>query len=161
MGTIELINFGMSAFGSGGLTIAGNVINSLIDGNVESRKLSHKQDGEKFDKTEKSQKSAREFKGNPGFHKTRQWIAKVIIFCYFVLPLTLPFFAACIGLPVTIMLGYYDVSHGWPWQESIQNVQWITIGAEGSFPIVITPVMNNTVISIIGMFFGNQMVKSK
>lgn len=166
MGTVEMLNLGMSIAGGAGLTMAGNVTNTVLNvfNNLseiafKNREQKHDQDVEKHDKTEESQTNAREFKGTEGFHKTRQWIAKRVINCYFVIPMILPFIAAMLGLPLTITIGYFDITHGWPWQESIETVQWITIGNPGGFPIVITPVMNNAVITIIGMFFGNQMVK--
>lgn len=162
----ELINLGMSVLGGGGLTIAGNLVNSFCDliGDLgENRRKAaqekHDQDLEKHEASDASQTSAREFQGTKGFHKTRQWIAKVVIACYFVLPLTLPFISALLGLPVTVSIGYFDIFQRWPWSESVEIVKWVTIGQEGGYPIVITPIMNNVVITIIGMFFGNQMVK--
>jgi len=162
----ELLNLGMSVLGGGGITMAGNLLNSFCDmiGDLsENRRKRAQQDHdnalEAHNATEDSQKSAREFIGTKGFHKTRQWIAKVVIACYFVLPLTLPFIAALAGLNVTVSYGYLDVFQKWPWSESVEVVKWITIGSPGGFPIVIHPVMNNVVLTIVGMFFGNQMVK--
>jgi len=168
----ELINLGMSTFGGGAMTMVGNVINNIpsldsvtglinsISANrLEKGKQEHKEAIETFEAIDKSTKDAREFKGTDGFHKTRQFIAKLVIITYFVLPFVLPFLGSLVGLSFTVTYGYYDVFQKWPWSESVEIVKWITIGNEGGIPMLIHPVMNNVVISITGLFFGNQMVK--
>jgi len=166
MGTLELINFGTSIFGGAGITMASNGLNAVLDvftelskSRREEKQEQHDRDIEGFDKTDGSQKSAREHIGSKGFHKTRQWIAKHVIFCYFIVPMLMPFVAAMFGIPVEISIGYFDISRGWPWQADVEIVQWQHIGVPGGVPIVITPVMSNCAITIIGMFFGNQMAK--
>jgi hypothetical protein len=39
-----------------------------------------------------------------------------------------------------------------------ETINWIAVGS-GLRPIVISPVTNNILITIIGMFFGNQITK--
>ena len=168
----ELINLGMSTFGGGAMTMVGNVINNIpsLDSvtnlintigtkRLENKKENNEQSIKEHEANEKSSKGAREFKGTEGYHKTRQWIAKTVIVTYFVLPFVLPFIGALVGVPFTVSYGYYDIFQKWPWSESVEVVKWITIGNEGGIPMLIHPVMNNVVISIVGMFFGNQMVK--
>jgi len=164
---IEILTLGASTGGGAALTMAGNALNSVTNvfenlsrGAVMSDEDRRKFALEAFKEQEKSQSDARNAKGGIGFHKTRQWIAKTVIAVYFIGPFAIPFIAALFGLSVQVSIGYFDTSQGfWPWQVDTQVVNWVTIGAEGGFPIVITPVMNNSVLTIIGMFFGNQMVK--
>jgi hypothetical protein len=60
---------------------------------------------------------------------------------------------------ITIVIGYYDTARGfWPWSSTYETINWIAIGS-GLRPIVISPVTNNILITIIGMFFGNQITK--
>ena len=39
-----------------------------------------------------------------------------------------------------------------------ETINWMAVGS-GVRPIVISPVTNNILIAIIGMFFGNQITK--
>jgi len=60
---------------------------------------------------------------------------------------------------ITIVIGYYDIARGfWPWSSTYETINWIAVGS-GLRPIVISPVTNNILITIIGMFFGNQITK--
>ncbi|MGF1451335.1 MAG: hypothetical protein ACFB21_04570 [Opitutales bacterium] len=72
-----------------------------------------------------------------------------------LLPVIIPAF-----LPdVTIVIGYYDTARGfWPWSSSYETINWVAVGS-GVRPLVISPVTNNILITIIGMFFGNQITK--
>jgi len=146
----------------GALTVIGNVINGILDLAFKSRQQEHDNKLETFEATDKSQMFARAFKGTKGFHKTRQHIAKVVIYCMFVLPMVIPFLV-CWGTKrsVTIVFGWYETRRGWlPWSEENTTVQWISIGGEaGSIPILITPTLSSAAMIIIGMFFGNQMMK--
>ena len=120
-----------------------------------------------------SQSAAREFKGDKGFHFTRRTIALLVV----IVPvfrkaepghvvalllgtaITLPILLPAFIRDITIVIGYYDTVHGfWPWSSTYETINWIAIGS-GLRPIVISPVTNNILITIIGMFFGNQITK--
>ncbi len=162
----ELATLGTSFAMGGGFTMASNIVNAgldAIDGlgaaASERKREEHERKMQAQEASEKSTLSARAFKGTPGFHKTRQWIAKRVIWCYFIAPIVVPLMGSLIGVPVAFNIGYYDISQGWPWQESVENIEWVTLGVKGGITIVMTPVMNHCVLTIVGFFFGNQVAK--
>lgn len=57
------------------------------------------------------------------------------------------------------VFGYYGTTGSfWPWSSTYETINWIAVGS-GLCPIVFSPVTNNILITIIGMFFGNQMTE--
>lgn len=73
--------------------------------------------------------------------------------------ITLPIILLAFIPDITIVIGYYDTARGfWPSSSTYETINWIAIGS-GLRPIVISPVTNNILITIIGMFFGNQITK--
>lgn len=151
MGTFELVNAVSSLVLGGVMTIWSQGMKDRIEREkfaLEAALQMHKA-------TDSSQKSARKFEGQAGFHFTRRAIALIVIVSGITLPILLPVFFA----DITIVIGYYDTAQGfWPWSSSYETINWIAIGS-GLRPIVISPVTNNIMITIIGMFFGNQMTK--
>jgi len=89
------------------------------------------------------------------YEATRRAIALIVIISAITLQILLPVF-----IPnITIVIGYYDTARGlWPWSSTYQTINWIAIDS-GLRPIVISPITNNILITIIGMFFGNQITK--
>jgi len=163
---MELVTLGGSIFGGGALTMASNIVNSgltVVENLSKAGSIGESERRAFAIETAKLQasnnKSAREVKASAGFHRTRQAIALIVIISYFVVMPLLPFMASLVGIDILLSIGFIDITQGWPWQAPVENVHWITIGSPEGTPLVITPVMNNAVLSIIGMFFGNQMVK--
>jgi hypothetical protein len=151
MGTFELINAIGSLVGGGLLTIWAQ---SMKD-RAEREKLALESALQRHQATDASQTAAREFKGDKGFHVTRRAIALIVVLSAITMPIILPAFVP----DITIVVGYYDTARGfWPWSSSYETINWIAIGS-GLRPIVISPVTNNILITIIGMFFGNQITK--
>lgn len=151
MGTFELINAIGSLVGGGLLTIWSQGIKDR----AEREKLALEAAHQRHQATNASQSAAREFKGDKGFHFTRRAIALLIVISAITFPIVLPAFIR----DITIVIGYYDTIRGfWPWSSTYETINWIAIGS-GLRPIVISPVTNNILITIIGMFFGNQMTK--
>jgi hypothetical protein len=147
MGTFELIN-AISSLVLGGIM---TVWSQSIKDRAEREKLAL----QRHQATEASQIKAREFQGSSGFHMTRRAIALIVVIAVVLLPILLP----AIYPDITIVIGYYDTTQStWPWSNTYESIHWIAAGS-GTRPIVISPVMNNILITIIGMFFGNQMVK--
>ena len=151
MGTFELINAIGSLVGGGLLTIW----SQAIQDRAEREKLALQASLQRHAASDASQTSAREFEGNSGFHFTRRAIALIVILSAITFPIILPAFIE----DITIVIGYYDTTQGfWLWSSSYETINWIAIGS-GLRPIVISPVMSNILITIIGMFFGNQITK--
>ena len=151
MGTFELINAIGSLVGGGLLTIWSQAIKDR----TEREKLALEAALQRHQATNTSQSAAREFKGDKGFHFTRRAIALLVVISAITLPILLPAFIS----DITIVIGYYDTVHGfWPWSSTYETINWIVIGS-GLRPIIISPVTNNILITIIGMFFGNQITK--
>ena len=93
---------------------------------------------------------AREFKGSKEFHFTRRLIALSCVGAIVILPKVLPLF----GIDVTI--GWTQVESGfWFWSDDETVVKWKTMTG-----LVLTPLDTHVVSSIIGMYFGNSMVKN-
>lgn len=151
MGTFELINAIGSLVGGGLLTIWSQAIKDR----TEREKLALEAALQRHQASSASQSAAREFKGDKGFHFTRRAIALLVVISAITLPILLPAFIR----DITIVIGYYDTVRGfWPWSSTYETINWIAIGS-GLRPIVISPVTNNILIAIIGMFFGNQITK--
>jgi hypothetical protein len=151
MGTFELIN-AISSLVLGGIM---TVWSQSIKDRSEREKLALQVALEHHQATEASQIKAREFQSSSGFHMTRRAIALIVVIAVVLLPILLP----AIYSDITIVIGYYDTTKSiWPWVNTYESIHWIAAGS-GTRPIVISPVMNNILITIIGMFFGNQMVK--
>ncbi|MGB1127035.1 MAG: hypothetical protein ACPG3X_01545 [Opitutales bacterium] len=90
-----------------------------------------------------------------GFCSCTAAIALIVIISAITLPILLPAFIP----DITIFIAYYDTARGfWPWSSTYETINRIAIGS-GLRPIVISPVRNNILITIIGMFFGNQITK--
>jgi len=102
---------------------------------------------ERHQATEASQIKAREFHGNSGFHMTRRAIALIVVVSVVLLPILLP--------SIHIRLLRYDQKH----LALGQHLRIHPLDRRGTPPRVISPVMNNIFITIIVMFFGNQIVK--
>lgn len=151
MGTFELINAASSLLIGGIMTIWSQGMKDR----AEREKLALQSALQRHEVSDASQTKAREFQGGAGFHFTRRAIALIVVICGIALPIILPAFFA----DITIVIGYYDVAQGfWPWSSSYETIEWIAVGS-GQRPIVISPVTNNILITIIGMFFGNQITK--
>ena len=110
-----------------------------------------------FQASEESQSPRLAFRSDKGFHLTRRIIALLVITTLVCGPVVFPLLVS----DLAIVIGYYDTSRGfWPWSGTVQSVQWIGFGsADASRVITISPVHNNMAMTIIGMFFGNQMTK--
>ena len=110
-----------------------------------------------FQASEESQSSRLAFRSDKGFHLTRRIIALLIIITLVCGPVVFPLLVS----DLAIVIGYYDTSRSfWPWSVTVQSVHWIGFGAaDASRVITISPVHNNMAMTIIGMFFGNQMTK--
>jgi len=94
------------------------------------------------------------YKASTGFHITRRIIALTCVFCVIVLPMLLPVF-----YNITYSYGY--IENTWsmlPWVDETPVVKWISFG-DGINNVVVTPLMINVMLSIIGLFFGNQITK--
>jgi hypothetical protein len=102
----------------------------------------------------KSSNDSGKYRSETGFHITRRVIALLCVLSIIVLPIVLPVF-----YDITITFGYVENFRALlPWRDDIPVIKWIVVGnAERN--IVITPIMNNIIINIIGMFFGNQISK--
>lgn len=103
---------------------------------------------------EYSSNDSGKYEKSSGFQLTRRFIAIVCVFSIIVLPIVMPTF-----FDSSVTFGY--VENSWsllPWVQETPVIKWITIG-DASKNIVITPVMSNIIINIIGMFFGNQVTK--
>ena len=151
MGTFELINAIGSLVGGGLLTICSQAIKDR----TERDKFALEAALQRHQASNASQSAAREFKGDKGFHFTRRTIALLVVISAVTLPILLPAFIS----DITIVIGYYDTVRGfWPWSSTYETINWIAVGS-GLRPIVISPVTNNILITIIGMFFGNQITK--
>ena len=93
---------------------------------------------------------AREFKGSKEFHFTRRLIAISCVAAIIILPKILPLF----GIDVTI--GWTQIESGfWFWSDDETVVKWKTMSG-----LVLTPLDTHVVSSIIGMYFGNSMVRN-
>ena len=151
MGTFEIINAVSSLFLGGVMTIWSQSIRDR----AEREKLALQSALKRHQATDDSQSKAREFEGQKGFHFTRRAIALIVVLSGITLPILLPVFYP----DVTIVIGYYDTARGfWPWSSTYETINWVAVGT-GLRPIVISPVTNNILITIIGMFFGNQITK--
>ena len=151
MGSFALINALGSLLGGGLLTIWAQSIKDR----AEREKLALESALQRHQASDGSQTAARKFEGDKGFHFTRRAIALIVIISAITLPILLPAFIP----DITIVIGYYDTARGfWPWSNTYETINWIAIGS-GLRPIVISPVTNNLLITIIGMFSGNQMTK--
>lgn len=96
------------------------------------------------------------YRSSTGFHITRRIIALTCVFSIIVLPIILPVFS---GESISIAYGY--VENSWsilPWVSEVPVVKWVVFG-DATKTIVINPIMNNIIISIIGLFMGNQISK--
>lgn len=151
MGTFEIVNAVSSLVIGGVMTIWSQGMKDR----AEREKIALLNALKIQEGNEAAQSKAREFQGGAGFHMTRRAIALIVVICGIALPIILPAFIA----DITIVIGYYDVARGfWPWSSTYETINWIAVGS-GQRPIVISPVTNNILITIIGMFFGNQITK--
>lgn len=151
MGTFELINAVGSLIGGGILTLWAQGMKDRAD----RERLALEAALARHEATENAQSRAREFRGDRGFHFTRRAIALIVVISAIALPILLPAFIP----DITIVIGYYDTVRGfWPWSSTYETINGIAVGS-GLRPIVISPVTNNILIMIIGMFFGNQITK--
>ena len=151
MGTFELINAVASLIIGGILTLWSQGIKDRAD----REKLMLDAALKRHEVTDASQRAAREFQGQAGYHMTRRAIALIVVISAITLPILLPAFIP----DITIVIGYYDTARGfWPWSSTYETINWIAIGS-GLRPIVISPVTNNILLTVIGMFFGNQITK--
>lgn len=99
---------------------------------------------------------AREYKGNKGFQFTRRTIALLCIFSIIVLPLVMAGIAPIFGWDITVNYGYTAIESGfWFWSDDETVVKWVAVSG-----LTITPMHSQIVSSIIGMYFGNSVVKN-
>jgi len=104
---------------------------------------------------ESSSNDSGKYRSSTGFHITRRIIAILCVISIIVLPIILPVF-----FDASVTFGYIENAKSifFFWSDETPIIKWITIGnAEKN--IVITPVMSNIIIHIIGLFFGNQFCK--
>ena len=100
---------------------------------------------------------ARNYKGNKDYQFTRRTIALSCIFAILILPKIMGFLAPIFGWDVAITYGWTHVTSGfWFWSEDVTKITWETV--QGG--VVITPLDTHTVSSIIGLYFGNSIVKN-
>ena len=151
MGTFELINAIGSLVGGGILTLWAQAVKDRADRERQMLDAAL----QRHAATESAQTAAREFQSDRGFHFTRRAIALIVVLSAITFPILLPAFIQ----DITIVIGYYDTARGfWPWSSSYETINWVAVGS-GVRPLVISPVTNNILITIIGMFFGNQITK--
>lgn len=142
-----------------------NAVLSLLGGGImtmwaQSAKDRHEErlhQLERFDRTEASTASARNAQvAWKGFYWIRGAIALIVTAYFFLLPA-----AAVLIDGIQVVIGYYDTARGfWPWSSDLESVAWIKTGAsDAQRVIVMDPVRNNVLISIIGMYFGNQFAR--
>lgn len=150
MGTFELINaLGSTALG-GGLTMLG----AMTKASLERARFQHLASLDRKKAAELATVTAREFRSTAGFHFTRRTIALSVVLCGLLAPVLAPVF-----WDVSVAIGYYDTTHGfWPWEIPKDSIHWVVTGNSGRV-ITISPILNNVILSITGMFFGNQFVK--
>jgi hypothetical protein len=94
------------------------------------------------------------YKASTGFHITRRIIALVCVFSIIVLPVILPVF-----YDTSIAYGY--IENSWsllPWVNETPVIKWVVFG-DGAKTIMLSPLQTNIMISIIGLFFSNQISK--
>lgn len=149
MGTFELINAIVSLIGGGILT----AWSQRMKDQAEFQRMSL----ERFQASESSTVSAREHPAPwQGFYWVRSAIALLVIAYFFLVPVAAVFMDG-----IQVIVGYYDTTQGfWPWSNPSEAVTWVKTGAaDASKVIVYDPVRNNVLISIIGMYFGNQFTR--
>jgi hypothetical protein len=149
MGTFEMINAILSLLGGGIMTMWAQGAKDRHEERLHRLEMA--------DRTEGSTTAAREHKAQwKGFYWIRGTIALIVTAYFFIVPSVAVFIAG-----VQIVIGYYDVSAGlWPWSSNIEAVAWVKAGAaDPDHIIVMDPVRNNVLISIIGMYFGNQFAR--
>ena len=99
---------------------------------------------------------AREYKGSSEFHFTRRTIAILSVLAILILPKILGFIAPIFEWDIAITYGWTQVESGfWFWSDDETVVKWKAV--EG---LVITPLDTHVVSSIIGMYFGNSVVRN-
>jgi len=149
MGTFEIINAIVSLLGGGIMTMWAQTSKDRHEERLHRLELA--------DRTEASTTAAREYKAQwKGFYWIRGGIALIVTTYFFILPAAAVFIDG-----VQVVIGYYDTSKGfWPWSATLESVAWVKAGAsDAQRVIVMDPVRNNVLISIIGMYFGNQFAR--
>ena len=150
MGTFELINAAVSLLGGAALTIWSNAQKDRHEEHLRSMERRHA--------AEESSRAAREVTAPwSGYYWIRGAIALIVISYFFLLPAV-----AVLWLDgVQVIIGYYDTAQGfWPWSSSQESVAWVKTGASDAVRVLVfDPVKNNVLVSIIGMYFGNQFAR--
>jgi hypothetical protein len=103
---------------------------------------------------ESSTNDSGNYRASTGFHITRRIIALVCVFAIVVMPMILP-----VWFDTSVAYGYIEKS--WcmlPFVDGEPVIKWIVFG-DGVKTIMVSPLQTNIVISIIGLFFSNQIVK--
>ena len=103
---------------------------------------------------ESSSNDSGSYKASTGFHVTRRIIALVCVFSIVVMPIILP-----VWFDTSIAYGY--IENSWcmlPFMDGEPVVKWIVFG-DGAKTIMLSPLQTNIMISIIGLFFSNQITK--
>lgn len=88
-----------------------------------------------------------------GFHMTRRIIALLIVFTAFISPSLLPVFFS----QLTVAYGYSETVTG-IFTADHTAIKWLILG-DGERTLFIPPYVSLSVSSVLGLFFGNQIVK--
>jgi hypothetical protein len=150
MGTFELINAAVSLLGGAVLTIWSN--------SQKDRHEEHLRSMERQNAREESTRAAREVVAPwKGYYWIRGAIAITVAAYFFIIPAVVVLFMD----GVQVVIGYYDTAYGfWPWSSPQESVTWVKTGAaDAARVLVYDPVKNNVLISVIGMYFGNQFAR--
>jgi len=152
--SMELINLLLSTAGSAWLTMHAQSKADL----AEERKFNAANYEKRIAATEAARNADAKWKG---FYWIRGSIAIIAAVYFFIAPLLAIFLTACFDVPIQIVIGYTDV-FGLPiWGLNQDMVFWIKLGSASpdASVLVYDPVKNNIMMSIIGMYFGNQIAR--
>lgn len=146
---LELINVIVAAGGAGAMTLMGNAAAER----AEERKMANVN----YDKAVAEAQAARQAKAKwKGFYWIRGAMALLCASYFFLFPM----FAIFVD-NVQVAIGYIDLL-GIPLFGLDQDMTlWIKFGsgAPDAKVLVYDPVKNNVMLSIIGMYFGNQIAR--
>lgn len=147
--TLEMINFLATGLGSAWLTMSAQKSADI----AEERKYNSAH----YDKVVAAAEAARGADAKwRGFYWIRGAMALICATYFFIFPMLAMFFAN-----VQIVIGYIDI-FGIPFFGLDQDmVLWIKFGsgAVDAKVLVYDPVKNNIMLSIIAMYFGNQIAR--
>jgi hypothetical protein len=146
--TLEMFNFILTAGGSAWMTMMAAKSADL----AEERKWNSKQ----YTAAVAEADAARNTEGKwKGFYWVRGAMALVCAIYFFIVPMI----AMLMG-NVQVVIGYTDFI-GLPFIGGDDVVIWIKLGSSAvdARILVYDPVKNNIMLSIIGMYFGNQMAR--